>query len=73
MIVVNVILSIIKFYFKKRDSLVCFRLYVFWGLILFFCRVIELIGDVILDMKFIVKVDFIVIILEKWDGVSRSW
>lgn len=36
-------------------------------------KVIELIGDVIFDMKFIVKVDFIVIMLEKWDGVSRSW
>lgn len=32
--------------------------------------VVELIGDIILDMCVVVKVDVIVIIFEKWDGIS---
>lgn len=48
-------------------------MYIFWFDYVDIYSVVELIGDVILDMCVIVKVDVIVIILEKWDGISWSW
>ena len=38
-----------------------------------YCRVVELTGDVVPDMKAVANADLIVTTPEKWDGVSRSW
>lgn len=43
------------------------------NLICFFVVQVELIGDFIFDMRVLFLVDIIILIFEKWDGISWNW